>query len=84
MVHVFATWLQDFASRDAAERIVLQHVELASVTRSTPKGKRVSPHVLRHGAAMRLLQSGWTRTVIALWLGHESVERTEINVQADI
>ncbi|MGA6973490.1 MAG: tyrosine-type recombinase/integrase [Candidatus Binatus sp.] len=74
----------DRLSRDAVERIVRKHVEMASVTCSTLKGKRVTPHVLRHSAAMQLLQNGVDRTVIALWLGHESVESTQMYVHADI
>lgn len=74
----------DRLSRDAVERIIHKHVELASVTCSTFKSKRVTPHVLRHSAAMQLLQNGVDRTVIALWLGHESVESTQMYVHADI
>jgi site-specific recombinase XerD len=74
----------DRLSRDAVERIVRKHVEMASVTCSTLKGKCVTPHVLRHSAAMQLLQNGVDRTVIALWLGHESVESTQMYVHADI
>ena len=48
------------------------------------KKKRVAPHVLRHSAAMQLLQNGVDRTVIALWLGHESVETTQMYIHADI
>ena len=50
----------------------------------TLKNKRVTPHVLRHSAAMQLLQNGVDRTVIALWLGHESVETTQMYIHADI
>jgi site-specific recombinase XerD len=74
----------DRLSRDAVERIVRKHVALASGTRPVLKGKRVTPHVLRHSAAMQLLQNGVDRTVIALWLGHESVETTQMYVHADI
>jgi integrase/recombinase XerD len=74
----------DRLSRDAVERIVRKHVKLASDACPTLKGKRVSPHVLRHSAAMQLLQNGVDRTVIALWLGHESVESTQMYVHADI
>ena len=71
-------------SRDAVERIVRKDVGVAATTCPTLKGKRVTPHVLRHSAAMQLLQSGVDRTVIALWLGHESVESTQMYVHADI
>jgi len=74
----------DRLSRDAVERIVRKHVEVAFDTCPTLKSKRVSPHVLRHSAAMQLLQNGVDRTVIALWLGHESVESTQMYVHADI
>lgn len=46
--------------------------------------KNVSPHVLRHAAAMDLLQHGVDRSVIALWLGHESMETTQMYLHADL
>ncbi|MGA9723646.1 MAG: tyrosine-type recombinase/integrase [Candidatus Binatus sp.] len=81
---LFASNRGDRLSRDAVERIVRKHVELAAETCPTLRGKRVTPHVLRHSAAMQLLQNGVDRTVIALWLGHESVESTQMYVHADI
>jgi integrase/recombinase XerD len=71
-------------SRDAVERIVRTHVSTAAKTCPSLKKKRVTPHVLRHSAAMQLLQNGVDRTVIALWLGHESVETTQMYIHADI
>ena len=52
--------------------------------RPSLKRKRVTPHVLRHTAAMQLLRHGIDRSVIALWLGHESVETTQIYLHADL
>jgi len=46
--------------------------------------KHVSPNVLRHTAAMELLQAGVDTTVIALWLGHESIETTHVYLEADL
>jgi len=71
-------------SRDAVEQIVRTHVGMAAKICPSLKKKRVTPHVLRHSAAMQLLQNGVDRTVIALWLGHESVETTQMYIHADI
>jgi integrase/recombinase XerD len=49
-----------------------------------PSSRSVTPHVLRRSAAMQLLQNGVDRTVIALWLGHESIESTPMYVHVDI
>ena len=61
----------------------------ANVKRATPHcptlaAKRVTPHVIRHTTAMHLLQSGIDMSVIALWLGHETIETTHIYVEADL
>jgi site-specific recombinase XerD len=81
---VFPTIRGDRLSRDAVEHIVRKYTVAASRACASLKGKRVSPHVLRHSTAMDLLQSGVDRTVIALWLGHESVETTQIYIHADM
>eukprot|EP01022_Parablepharisma_sp_SALTPOND_P018878 TRINITY_DN3146_c0_g3_i1.p1 TRINITY_DN3146_c0_g3~~TRINITY_DN3146_c0_g3_i1.p1 ORF type:complete len:354 (+),score=33.81 TRINITY_DN3146_c0_g3_i1:1671-2732(+) len=81
---LFITNRGDRLSRDAVERIVRKYAGLASETCPSLKNKRVTPHVLRHTAAMQLLQNGVDRTIIALWLGHESVETTQMYVHADI
>jgi integrase/recombinase XerD len=71
-------------SRDAIALLVAKHAEVASHRRPTLHNKTVSPHVLRHTAAMNLLHAGVDTTVIALWLGHESVEATQIYLHADM
>lgn len=71
-------------SRDALEGIVRRHTLTASSSCPSLVGKRVSPHVLRHSTAMELLHHGVDQTIIALWLGHESVETTQIYVHADL
>lgn len=71
-------------SADAGQSLVARHVEAArSVCPSLAK-KRVTPHVLRHTAAMELLQAGVDRALIAIWLGHESVETTQIYLDANL
>lgn len=71
-------------SRDGIEYILAKHVKAASKKCTSLKQKRVSPHVLRHTAAMELLQNGVDRFVIALWLGHESIETTQMYIHADL
>lgn len=71
-------------SRDAIERRVSIHAARAAGSCPTLNGKTVTAHVLRHTAAMRLLHAGVDTAVIALWLGHEDVETTQIYVHADL
>lgn len=71
-------------SRDAVERLVARHCKSAQSHCPSLSRKRVTPHVLRHTAAMELLHHGVDRSVIALWLGHESVETTQMYLHADM
>jgi integrase/recombinase XerD len=64
-------------SRDGVAYLLAKHVATARQHCPSLQHKRVSPHVLRHTAAMELLLHGVDRTVIALWLGHASVETTQ-------
>lgn len=81
---VFASIRGDRLSRDAVERLITKYTHLAAQVHPSLKRKNVSPHVLRHSAAMDLLDHGVDRTVIALWLGHESVETTQMYLHADM
>jgi site-specific recombinase XerD len=71
-------------SRDAVEHLINKYSHRAEPTCPSLKRKNVSPHVLRHAAAMDLLHHGVDRSVIALWLGHESVETTQMYLHADM
>jgi integrase/recombinase XerD len=71
-------------SRDGGAYLLAKHVATARQRCASLQHKRVSPHVLRHTAAMDLLQHGVDRAVIALWLGHESVETTQRYLHADL
>jgi len=71
-------------SSDAVQALVSRYAQTAAQTSPSLAGKRVSPHTLRHTAAMRLVEAGVDATVIALWLGHESVETTSIYIHADM
>ena len=71
-------------SADAVQYLVAKYALAAKHNCRTLNARRISPHVLRHTAAMELLQAGVDRAVIALWLGHESVETTQIYLDADL
>ena len=74
----------DRLSRDALEHLVRKHCLTASRACPSLAAKRVTPHTLRHSTAMELLHHGVDQSVIALWLGHESVETTQIYIHADM
>lgn len=81
---LFPTMRGDRLSADAVQHLVRKSAALAQHTCPSLTDKRVTPHVLRHTTAMELLQSGIDRTLIALWLGHESVETTQIYLDANL
>jgi site-specific recombinase XerD len=64
--------------------LLTKHRMAASKVCPSLKEKRVTVHRLRHTMAMDLLQAGVDRSVIALWLGHESVETTQIYLEATL
>lgn len=100
MVAVLKAWLQERGgsaeqvvfpnargaqfSPDGVQYLLAKHVATAQQTCPSLRKKRISPHVLRHTAAMELLLAGVDRSVIALWLGHESVETTQIYLEANL
>jgi integrase/recombinase XerD len=70
-------------STDAVALAIARHARTAAQTCPSITTKTITPHVLRHTAAMRLLHAGVDTTVIALWLGHERAETTQIYLHAD-
>jgi site-specific recombinase XerD len=71
-------------SPDGVHYLLVRHVTTAAKVCPSLKDKRVTVHCLRHTAAMDLLQEGVDRSVIALWLGHESVDTTQIYLEATL
>ena len=81
---LFATSTGRKLTRDALERRLTKHAATAAATCPSLAAKTITPHVLRHTAAMRLLHAGVDTTVIALWLGHEQIQTTRIYLHADL
>jgi integrase/recombinase XerD len=71
-------------SRDAVEHRIAHYADHATAACPSLHGKTITAHVLRHTTAMRLLHAGVDTSVIALWLGHVSVETTQIYLHADM
>ena len=69
-------------SRNGVDYILKQAV--ARVDCAALKAKCIHPHPVRHTTGAHLLQSGVDISVIALWLGHESIETTHVYVEADL
>lgn len=71
-------------SSHGLQYLVAKHVATAATTCPSLTRKRVSPHVLRHTTAMDLAHEGVDRSTLALWLGHESTETTQIYLDANL
>jgi integrase/recombinase XerD len=71
-------------SRDALERRLAKYTATAAKACPALLEKKVSPHVMRHSAAMRLLNAGVDTSVIALWMGHENTATTQVYIHADL
>jgi integrase/recombinase XerD len=71
-------------SRDAIALLVNKHANTAHGQCPSIRTKNVTPHVLRHSTAMRLLRAGVDTSVIALWLGHEQNNTVQIYLHADL
>lgn len=81
---LFGTISAHRLSRDAVAKIIRHHQAKAIEDCPSLGGKIVTPHVLRHTCAMQLLQAGIDINVIAMWLGHQSTETTQIYFHADM
>lgn len=73
---IFRSARGDVLTRDGVAYVITKHVERAMRTKPALRGRRVTPHVLRHSCAVALLQAGVPLTVIRDFLGHSSIEST--------
>ena len=70
-------------TRSGFEYILRKHVRTAQKGYPSLSAKRISPHVLRHTCAMRILQATKDIRKVSLWLGHANMQTTEMYVRAD-
>ncbi len=71
-------------SRDTVALLITRHAATAAQSCPSLQAKTVTPHTLRHTAAMRLLHAGVDTSVIALWMGHEKTDTVQIYLHADL
>jgi integrase len=80
----FPTRRRTRMSADAVQRLVAKHAATAALECPSITAKHVTPHTLRHTAAMALMTAGVDTSVIALWLGHQNATTTHIYLHADM
>ena len=71
-------------TRAGLEYVLRKHATTAGEGCPSLQGKRVSPHVLRHTCALKVLQATGDIRKVALWLGHESIQTTEDHLRVDV
>jgi site-specific recombinase XerD len=81
--HVFLNRHGQPLTRDGFAARLTKYVQLATKAMPTLAAKRVTPHVLRHSCAMHMLKATRDIRKVALWLGHASIQSTEIYLHAD-
>jgi integrase/recombinase XerD len=81
---MFPTGRGGAINSDSVGDLVDRHVAVARRRLPDWTADRVTPHTLRHTTAMRLLAAGVDTSVIALWLGHEHVQTTQIYLHGDL
>ena len=81
---LFPNFKGDRLSVHGVQYLLNKHRATASTVCLSLKRKRVTVHRLRHTMAMDLLQAGVDRSVIALWLGHERLETTQVYLEATL
>lgn len=70
-------------TRSGFEYVLKKHVEVAAKHCPSLEKKQISPHVLRHTAAMVVLQATGDIRKVSLWLGHGDIQTTEVYLRAD-
>ena len=80
---LFVNARREFMSRAGFEYILEKYVRAACERCPSLASKRVSPHVLRHTCALTILEATKDIRKVSLWLGHASLQTTEMYTRAD-
>lgn len=76
--HLFTSNRGSQMSSDSVQFLLRKYIKIAAKAHPSLEGKKKSPHSLRHATAMQLLDFGVDVQIIALWLGHEQIETTQV------
>jgi site-specific recombinase XerD len=71
-------------TRFGIHTMVERHAAKAAIPISSLSGKKVSPHIIRHSTACHLLRSGVDINTVRAWLGHVSINTTNIYAETDL
>jgi site-specific recombinase XerD len=80
---LFISRLGEPLSRDGLALMLAKHVRKAALTCPSLLSKRITPHVLRHSCAAHTLAATGDIRKVSLWLGHASLQSTEVYLRAD-
>lgn len=80
---LFLNRLGEPLSRDGLALVVEKHARQAAIACPSLLSKRVTPHVLRHSCAAHTLAATGDIRKVSLWLGHASLQSTEVYLRAD-
>jgi site-specific recombinase XerD len=82
--HVFLNRRKEPITRFGIHTLVKRYVKKLTAEFPSLEKKRVSPHTIRHTTATHLLHSGVDINTIRAWLGHVSVNTTNVYVEVDL
>jgi integrase/recombinase XerD len=71
-------------TRFGIHALVTRHAEAAAKKIPSLRTKRISPHTIRHTTATHLLRAGVDLNTIRAWLGHVSLDTTNIYAETDL
>ncbi len=81
--HVFLNARGNAMSRHGFAHRLALHAQTAATAAPSIAGKQIFPHLLRHSCACHTLEATGDIRKVSLWLGHASIQSTEIYLRTD-